>query len=202
MSSNSMRMNQESSNFNYISNVSNYPLRRPTDPRIYRSFVFSESNKPEPYHRVLMSTEYKKYDNTSQITNLPGAVKRVDSEINDNYKPNIIPDKSESHLRRITRDYNSNIACLPGSKINEEKQRNYYVCPMKIKYECNNIFGKTEKDIKNNNENTKNTNYIFHKKQSFKSNAFADSKSHFDYNAPTTGVRRSGIKNFSQIQLI
>lgn len=196
-SSNHLRYNQESSGFAYISNVPNEQNRRPTNPRIYKSFVLTDSAKPEPYHRKLKPTDFKKYDTTTQIANLPGAIKRTSNEINDNYKPSVIPNQSESHLRRVNREYNSNIACLPGSKINEEKQRNYYVCPSKIKYQSSDIFGCNE----NSKDNTFN---VFHKKRTVNSNvnAFADSNKHFDYNAPRTGVRRSGMKNISQIQFV
>jgi hypothetical protein len=65
---------------------------------------------------------YKLYDTTTQIVHLPGGVKRSNTMINDDNSNN--PYKNnESYHTKVLRDYNSNISCLPGSKINEDKQR-------------------------------------------------------------------------------
>ena len=65
---------------------------------------------------------YKLYDNTTQIVHLPGGVKRTNKLINDDNSAN--PSKhTESYQKKIIRDYNSNICCLPGSTMNEVVQK-------------------------------------------------------------------------------
>jgi hypothetical protein len=62
------------------------------------------------------------YDTTTQIVHLPGGVKRSNTLINDDGSNN--PSKNnQSYHTKVLKDYNSNISCLPGSKINEDKER-------------------------------------------------------------------------------
>ena len=65
---------------------------------------------------------YKLYDNTTQIIHLPGGVKRTNKLINDDNSINPYRN-TESYQTKVIRDYNSNISCLPGSKINEAVEK-------------------------------------------------------------------------------
>jgi len=89
-------------------------------------------------NKIIRKAEFKKYDSTTQIILLPGGLKRNLKEINDDNKP-FIAKTSQSFNSKITKDYNSNIACLPGSKINTEPIRKTRLISVK-RYESNDIF--------------------------------------------------------------
>jgi len=70
--------------------------------------------------RNIRNVEYKKYDNTTQITNLPGGIKRKDIEITDD-KQKLLKKKDlslKSFGYKMDKDYKSNISCLPGTMVN------------------------------------------------------------------------------------
>ena len=120
----SFRFNTDSSQFNYISDVNDtLPKRRPCNPKVYQSFQLSDQLKPAPYHRLIQPALFKKYDTTSQIKYLPGCIKRDNNEINDNINMSKKPTEKrrESYQSKVQHDYRSNVACLPGSAINEMK---------------------------------------------------------------------------------
>ncbi len=60
---------------------------------------------------------YKKYDHTTQIVSLPGGVKRSNNDIRDDSQT-VQARNTPSYCTKLTRDYNSNISCLPGSMMN------------------------------------------------------------------------------------
>lgn len=92
---------------------------RKANPKVYQSFRFSEECNAELYKRNLKEGEFKKYDNTTQIVALPGGVKRQEFEIRDDSKP-ITSKNYQSYSTKLNRDYNSNIACLPGSMVKRQ----------------------------------------------------------------------------------
>jgi hypothetical protein len=55
--------------------------------------------------------EFKQYDKTTQIMNLPGGLKRDSEQIKDDTKP--IIRSNVAFNAKVSRDYNSNISCLP-----------------------------------------------------------------------------------------
>ena len=146
------------------------------------------------------ATEFTKYENTSQISNLPGGIKRNACEIKDNYNPlrtNYCT--SESFSTKLYRDYNSNISCLPGRNKNEQRGENPTLVAQNMrKYMSNDIFNVNMNKI--NPTNTNNFNVDNTRRENF-ARTFGESKSYLNYNRPTTGVRRNEMKNRSQIQL-
>lgn len=122
----SYRFNTESNEFNYISNVDNKLPRKKSNPRLYKSSCFDFYSPCASSRRVLKPTLLDKYTKTTQIMNLPGGIKRNDDDINDDEKRirsmsgNTI---RESYRKRVINDHNSNVACLPGCKINTVRSR-------------------------------------------------------------------------------
>ena len=168
--------------------------RKPCNPKVYQSFELTDSAKPEPYHRMIKPALFKKYDNTSQISYLPGAIKRDQNEINDNYCNNPTTKTTESFNTKLYRDYRSNVACLPGSVINETRNQNYLCQPNIKKNESHDIF-----NINNYSTDTKaNT---FRRKYENTNRIFGDSNSYVNYDRPSTGIRRYQNKNRSQFEL-
>lgn len=143
---------------------------------------------------------FKKYDNTSQIKYLPGCIKREQTEINDNYNPNKNPalKQTESFNTKVSRDYRSNVACLPGSVINDERNRNYLYQPNQKKYESQDIFNINYSNTARQPPNSFN---VSHKKR-FEQSDTKYNNSNPPINRPFTGIRRNEYKNRSQFQII
>ena len=149
--------------------------RKTCDPRVFKSFSFANEFPEGPYHRIRAETGYyKKYNDESQIANLPGGLKRDENEINDNYykiiNQNQVPFTKESQQRKFLMDVHSNVDCLRGmSKIDNSEIKS--INPKK--YESNNIFSYDK------NENTNNSCFnITHKKQYILNN----NNNYFNYN--------------------
>ena len=55
-----------------------YNLQRKTcNPKVFKSFSFDDQFPDNPYHRIRAEIDYyKKYNYQSQISNLPGGLKR------------------------------------------------------------------------------------------------------------------------------
>jgi len=68
---------------------------------------------------VIKFNEYSKYNKSSQITNLPGGIKRGMNEIRDDetYIRKTTHNTGKSVQRKIESDYKSNITCLPSSTV-------------------------------------------------------------------------------------
>ena len=198
----SFRFNTDSSQFNYISDVNDtLPKRRPCNPKVYQSFQLSDQLKPAPYHRLIKPALFKKYDTTSQIKYLPGCIKRDNNEINDNINMSKKPTEKrrESYQSKVQHDYRSNVACLPGSAINEMK-----IEPKSKRTSVKN----TSHDIVNINAydsattpNTFNTSQR-RKYANTTKNLFGESNSSINYTKPTTGIRISENRNRSQFEFI
>lgn len=69
------------------------------------------------------SAEFKKYDTTTQVVNLPGGKKRDYYQIKDDYKYK--KSLTQDHQLKFMRDYCSSITCLKSSQtINNQNQEN------------------------------------------------------------------------------
>ncbi len=71
---------------------------------------------------------------------MPGGVKRSQADINDDKKP-VIPKTNQSFSSKMVRDFNSNIACLPGNMLNTEPTQKHRLVSAR-KYENNDIFNR------------------------------------------------------------
>ena len=129
---------QPSTGLNFINSIPDKALRKRSHPKLYRSFELTDQAKAEPYQRAIRATEYTKYDTTSQISLLPGCVKRDDKEIQDNF--NQRSRNTESYNRKVIRDYKSQVACLPGSGMKEEQRVNHFKPTNRKRYESHDIF--------------------------------------------------------------
>lgn len=132
--------------------------------------IMQESTQPKNVKQLKSNNLFQKYVQFSQINNIPGPeiAKRLDDneikEINiDNINNNKVGTLSvisrvsknteiESFQRKVYRDYNSNIACLPGSTINNKEKNKTLVATNSRKNESQIIFG-------DNNLNSININY-------------------------------------------
>ena len=138
--------------------------------------ILQESSQPQNIKQLKPNILHKKYVESSQINNIPGPtiMKRYenDKKINEdkiynnmssnivNYEKNNLKRKNsyvcrntdiESFQRKVFRDYNSNIACLPGVNINKKEKNRTLVAPNSKKYESHISFGYEEN---NNNKNS------------------------------------------------
>lgn len=199
-----LRCNQNSKEFGIISNV---PLKRNAKPTINPTF-YSSYNITEPSmstvenKRLLKPAYFKKYDNTTQISYLPGAVKRGSTEIKDDIKSNNYPrENTYSFKEKVFREHNTNIACLPGCKVNKEERKVNLVAPNDIKYRANDIFNVD--NARNYNNDFNNTFNVSHKKRFNGSRKLygASDMNNCYLNEYQGGIRR-GYKNVSQIQII
>ena len=68
---------------------------------------------------------FNKYDRTTQITSLPGGIKRQHHDIRDDSKP-IIVKNHHAHKMKVNLDYNSNVSCLPGKNVNRTQEDKTY----------------------------------------------------------------------------
>ena len=138
--------------------------------------ILKESSQPRNIRHLKPNVLHKKYVESSQINNIPGPeiMKRFEtnkkskedkfSSIPYNKSNNGIKNLKrkntyvcrnndiESFQRKVYRDYNSNIACLPGVTINEKEKRRTLVAANAKKNESHICFG-FENDNNNNNYN-------------------------------------------------
>ena len=152
--------------------------------------ILQESSQPKNIRQLKPNILHKKYVESSQINNIPGPeiMKRfeIDNKTNEdkkcnnnsnrfNYPKNNLNRKNsfdcrnkdiESFQRKIFRDHNSNIACLPGVNLNEKEKIRTLVAINSRKNESHISFGND--DVNKNNNNRKNK-YDYYK-NNFKSN--------------------------------
>lgn len=143
--------------------------------------ILQESSQPRNIRQLKPNILHKKYVESSQINNIPGPeiVKRfeIDNKTNEDKKFNrysnrvnfqknnfkrkysyICRNKDiESFQRKIFRDHNSNIACLPGVNLNEKEKIRTLVAINSRKNESHISFGSD--DNKSNIVNNKKKNY-------------------------------------------
>ena len=141
--------------------------------------ILQESSQPLNIRHLKPNLLHKKYIESSQINNIPGPdiVKRNESNNNidenrKSYNPHRINyvkknvqrtnsyvarnNDIESFQRKVLRDYNSNIACLPGVTINEKEKTRTLVATNSRKNESHISFGCYDE----NKENIRNANKI------------------------------------------
>ena len=153
--------------------------------------ILQESNQPLNIRQLKPNRLHQKYMEGSQIENIPGPaiMKRVVEEektnldnksyntgkkyfkySNKNYSSNNNNKKNsyalrnndvESFQRKIIRDYNSNIACLPGVTINQKERTKTLVATNSKKNESHIFLGINNENIKENNIKNK---YDYNKK--------------------------------------
>ena len=135
--------------------------------------ILQESSQPRNIRQLKPNILHKKYVESSQINNIPGPdiMKRYETnyKLNEDKKYSIPSKRSnyenknlkrkssyvirnndiESFQRKVFRDYNSNIACLPGVNINEKEKMKTLVATNSRKNESHISFGIEEN--KNNN---------------------------------------------------
>ena len=154
--------------------------------------ILQESSQPRNIRQLKSNVLHKKYVESSQINNIPGPAitKRFETDkkliedrnnnfnscsgrinyINKNLKRKnsyICRNKDiESFQRKVFRDYNSNIACLPGVNINEKEKMRTLVATNSKKNESHISFGREE----NNNMNNKGFNRYDYYKKKYKKN--------------------------------
>lgn len=144
---------------------------------------------------IFREVEFKRYDHTTQIVSLPGGVKRTHTEINDNAKEAKIK-VHHSYNTKVIRDYNSNISCLPGSRINNLPERP--VTHNIRRYQSSDIFNiGTPSSTNYNSFNKKANTYA-------KNNIFAQSNNEKKLVPHPKSHRPDNIRNVfvSQIQII
>lgn len=129
---NNSHFNENSKEFNYISKVDYKVRKRPVSSSIRETYDFNNRYGSENYstnseQRHNRNTPYGSYSTTSQILNLPGAIKRNESDIIDDA---IELRESEQKIRnrvsykaKIANDFRTNISCLPGGAKNIEYGR-------------------------------------------------------------------------------
>lgn len=122
-SPNGLRFNGTSLEFFYISNVGlSPPTRRFISKYHLNTFNFTDKPRYEKPKSSIRMTAYEKYTNTTQITNLPGGTKRSADDINDDSHRSF----RKCSNRKMINEHCSNVACLPGSKINTINLRPLY----------------------------------------------------------------------------
>lgn len=113
--------NKDSKEFSYISLIDLYSnnKKKKTNPRCYQSQCFDYNSKPIKEHFYKgVHTPYQKFTSTTQIYNLPGGTKRHQNDILDDTLPVKKNRRSKSFQLKTKNEYNSNVSCLPGVKIN------------------------------------------------------------------------------------
>jgi hypothetical protein len=139
--------------------------------------ILEESSQPVNIRQLKPNILHKKYVESSQINNIPGPeiMKRYETNNDSNKNENKYSNNTfnrlnnrnknnarknsyecrktdiESFQRKVFRDYNSNIACLPGVTINEREKKRSLVATNSRKNESHISFG-FDNDNTNNNK--------------------------------------------------
>lgn len=203
-SSTFLKHNSDSIDFNYISNIYNPIRRNPVNPKVYRSYDITNQNPIENQRREMKSACFKRYNTTTQISNLPGCIKRNSSEINDDQKPIVVPDNQSHHFKQY-RDYRTNIDCLPGCPKNPPQKADMKRDRIKrLEHLVTDIFNvntnsnmPTEASITTINTHGNTFNVSSRKRENY-NKIFADSIE-AEYKPC---IRRTTARNKSQIQII
>ena len=163
--------------------------------------ILEESSQPLNIRQLKPNVLHKKYVESSQINNIPGPeiMKRYETNDNNNCNANVGKYSAnylnrlyntkkdmgrknsyecrktdiESFQRKVFRDYNSNIACLPGVTINEKEKLRSLVAPNSRRNESHISLGYNYENKNNNNNNCWNK-YDYNK-------TYDDIKSNYNY---------------------
>ena len=192
---NSFRFNTESPQFNYISKVDTKIPNKKANPKLFKSSILYNCPQEENItKREYKPTLFEKYTTTTQIYNLPGGVKRIGTELNDDVNKcrSFYDNKSkESYRKKVINNYNSNISCLPGSEINNVSYS--YRRYNGKKNEGNELFSKENENYMNNINVSKKKRIVLNP------NVLYDAK-YFGKNVTEKG-RKPGYYNESHFQL-
>ena len=191
--------------------------------------ILEESSQPKKIRELKPNIYHQKYVESSQIDNIPGPkiVKRIEdsqNKANKNIIKRINNEKNpqqrrknsyicrnndiESFQRKVFRDYNSNIACLPGVTINENEKYKTLVATNSRKNESHIMLG-CEDDKLNKNEHKYEYKKNMNKKNNGiqKMNSFSGRKivrnqnfgkanmTHYDYSYKIPNQRNNYNKN-------
>lgn len=161
--------------------------------------IMQESSQPKNIRQLKPNILHRKYVESSQINNIPGPaiMKRFETDkksiedrnnrVNNysgriNYGNKNLKRKNsylcrnkdiESFQRKVFRDYNSNIACLPGVNINEKEKMRTLVATNSKRNESHITFGCEE----NSNINKNKFNRYDYYKNNYKKNSIPRPKS-------------------------
>ena len=163
--------------------------------------ILQESSQPKNIRQLKPNILHRKYVESSQIDNIPGPeiMKRyeTDKKIKEdktgngrfcrtNYENKNLKRKNsyicrnndiESFQRKVFRDYNSNIACLPGVNINEKEKMRTLVATNSKKNESHISFGCEGDNINKNRYNKYEYNKYEYNKYYYKKNNIPRPKS-------------------------
>ena len=134
-----------------INNVYYNNNKRMEISKTYESNVFSKEENPAEKIRHNKETKYSDRLHKTQITTLPGCIKRGKYDIKDDKNFNIR--NTESHLYKMEYDYSSNVHFGPLTKEEEKIQNNF---PREQRYQGSYQRGVKDNDIFNlKNRNNK-----------------------------------------------
>ena len=203
--------NNNNSNYLKYATLTDFKLfpskKRASNFRLYRNNFSIDNNDlrknlnvnynydfyEDPYSkkRQLKNGLFTHYKTTTQIVNLPGGVKRNQSDINDDKTMMEIKPKGKlihpSFSLKVEGDFKSNISCLPNSMTKNYKDKN----------KINNYYY-------NDNWNKRNKNYFNTSNLRKKIETINDNKSESqidDYSQNLNKGRKSFYKNYSQFSL-
>ena len=127
------------------SNNSLYPKNnKVSNSKTYQSNVFPNENDPIDNVRHVKLTKYSDRLHKTQITTLPGCVKRGKYDIKDDKKFNV--KNSESYLYKMEHDFSSNVHFGPLTKEEEEIENHF---PIEQRYQGSYQRGVKDNDIFN-----------------------------------------------------
>ena len=136
--------------------------------KTFESNIFPIDETPIDKIRHIKETKYSDRLHKTQITTLPGCIKRGKYDIKDDKYFGI--KNTESYLYKVEYDYNSNLHFGPLSKEEKNIDMNF---PVKQRYQGSYHRGVKDNDIFNlNNEEEKQNNYIPGKKLFKNNNSF------------------------------
>ena len=126
------------------SNNSQYSKKRISNSKTFQSNVFPNENEPVEKIRHNKLTKYSDRLHKTQITTLPGCVKRGKYDIKDDKNFNIR--NTESYLYKMEHDFTSNVHFGPLTKEEEEIENHF---PIEQRYQGSYQRGVKDNDIFN-----------------------------------------------------
>lgn len=135
----------------HSSNDSQYSKKRISNSKTFQSSVFPKESDPIEKVRHNRETKYSDRLHKTQITTLPGCIKRGKYDIKDDKNFNVR--NTESYLYKMEHDYTSQVHFGPLTKEEEEIQNHF---PIEQRYQGSYQRGVKDNDIFNlkmNNEN-------------------------------------------------
>ena len=184
--------------------------------------ILKESAQPRKIRQLKSNILHKKYVESSQINNIPGPeiMKRYENNRKsaadrralipcnrrNNNKNDLYLNKRknsymgrnsdiESFQRKVFRDYNSNIACLPGVNLNEKEKMRTLVATNSRKNESHIHFGNDEENKDNSTINFQRNKYDYYKDYTCKSKDIIRSSSFSGKKIVRNKINESHILN-------